>query len=43
MSCSTAKDDHLRACETRFPSGSRRDMQKAKVLNNESGLAGAPR
>lgn len=43
MSCSTAKDDHLRACETRFPSGSRRDMQKAKVLNNESGLAGSPR
>lgn len=43
MSCSTAKDDHLRACETRFPSGSRRVMQKAKVLNNESGLAGAPR
>lgn len=22
MSCSTAKDDHLKACEKRFPSGS---------------------
>lgn len=27
MSCSTAKDDHLRACETRFPSGSHRDTE----------------
>lgn len=42
MSCSTAKDDHLRACETRFPSGSRRDMQRAKVPTNELGLAHVP-
>lgn len=42
MSCSTAKDDHLKACETRFPSGSRRDMQRAKVPTNELGLAHVP-
>ena len=43
MSCSTAKDDHLRACETRFPSGSHRDMERAKVPTNELGLADVPR
>lgn len=42
MSCSAAKDDHLRACETRFPSGSRRDVESAKVPANELGLADVP-
>lgn len=43
MSCSTAKDDHLRACETRFPSGTHRDMERAKDPTNELGLADVPR
>lgn len=42
MSCSTAKDDHLRACETMFPSGRHRDMERAKVPTNELGLADVP-
>lgn len=43
MSCSSAKDDHLRHCETRFPPGSHRDTERAKVLINELGLAVVPR
>lgn len=38
MSCSTAKDDHLRVKQGP-PSGSHSDMQAAKVLTNESGCA----
>lgn len=38
MSCSTAKDDHLRAKQGP-PSGSHSDMQAAKVPTNESGCA----
>ena len=35
MSCNTAKDDHLRSCETRFPSGSSRDMERAGAPIND--------
>lgn len=42
MSCSSAKDDHLRPCETRFPSGSHRETERAKVPINELGLAVVP-
>lgn len=38
MSCSTAKDDHLRAKQGP-PSGSHSDMQAAKVPTNELGCA----
>lgn len=42
MSCSTAKDDHLRSCGTRFPSGSHRDKERAGAQTNELGLADVP-